>query len=176
MSIELMWYLISMVDDVRNVFSFVGGLAIVASAIPLAVGCAFANKRQNNGKTVAVFFGDGAIDEGVFWESLNAACIMKLPVLFVCEDNDLAVHTTAKQRHGYESISKTPPKKSGGTGATHFFLERYLKKHLMIQALHCHRHLTRNCGTSSWKNTNPLLPCWQNVPPNGHSIRKILPC
>lgn len=79
--------------------------AIVASSIPVAIGAAFANQYLNNGKTVAVFFGDGAIDEGVFWESVNAASLMKLPVLFVCEDNGFAVHTPANMRHGYKSIA-----------------------------------------------------------------------
>ncbi len=53
-----------------------------------------------------MFFGDGAIDEGNFWESLNMACQQKLPLLFVCEDNDLAVHTPRSQRHGYASITE----------------------------------------------------------------------
>jgi TPP-dependent pyruvate/acetoin dehydrogenase alpha subunit len=78
--------------------------AIVGTTIPVAVGAAYANKMQKNGKVVAVFFGDGAVDEGVFWESLNSACVMKLPVLFVYEDNGLAVHVPAGQRHGYKSI------------------------------------------------------------------------
>ncbi len=78
--------------------------ASVASGLPVAVGAAFANQRQGNGKVVAVFFGDGAVDEGVFWESLNAACLWKLPVLFVCEDNGLAVHTPQAQRRGYDSL------------------------------------------------------------------------
>ncbi len=85
-----------------------GGLictsAIVGTTIPVAVGAAYANKMQENGKVVAVFFGDGAVDEGVFWESLNSACVMKLPVLFVCEDNGFAVHIPVEQRHGYKSI------------------------------------------------------------------------
>lgn len=84
---------------------FMGTSAIVASSIPVAVGAAFANKQQNNGKVTAVFFGDGAIDEGNFWESLNLACLMKLPVIFVCEDNGFAVHTPAHIRHGYKSIT-----------------------------------------------------------------------
>ncbi|MBF0245558.1 MAG: hypothetical protein HQL31_09865, partial [Planctomycetes bacterium] len=79
--------------------------AIVASHIPVAVGAAFANKRAGNGKVVAVFFGDGAIDEGAFWESLNMACLKELPVLFICQDNGYAVHTPAEVRHGYASIS-----------------------------------------------------------------------
>lgn len=84
---------------------FMGTSAIVASAIPVAIGAAFANKINQNGRVVAVFFGDGAIDEGVFWESINVACLMKLPILFICEDNGLAVHAPASQRHGYESIT-----------------------------------------------------------------------
>ncbi len=82
-----------------------GAFAIVGSIIPVAVGAAFANKKKKNGKIVAVFFGDGAIDEGNFWESLNVACLMKLPVLFVCEDNGFAVHTPGFIRHGYKSIT-----------------------------------------------------------------------
>lgn len=83
-----------------------GTSAIVGSIIPIAVGAAFANKRKKNGKMVAVFFGDGAIDEGVFWESLNVACLMRLPILFVCEDNGLAVHTSTLKRQGYKSITE----------------------------------------------------------------------
>ena len=79
--------------------------AIVGTHIPVAVGAAFANKRAGNGRAVAVFFGDGAVDEGVFWESLNMACLRRLPVLFVCEDNGYAVHTPVEQRHGYRSIT-----------------------------------------------------------------------
>ncbi len=67
---------------------FMGTSAIVASIIPVAVGVAFANKQMGNDKLATVFFGDGATDEGAFWESLNVACLMKLPILFVCEDND----------------------------------------------------------------------------------------
>lgn len=80
--------------------------AIVASHIPVAVGAAFANKVAGNGRIVAAFFGDGAIDEGSFWESLNTACVKRLPVLFVCEDNEYAVHTPAADRHGYRDIAE----------------------------------------------------------------------
>ncbi len=78
--------------------------AIVGTTIPVAVGAAYANRQQGKDRIVAVFFGDGAIDEGVFWESLNSACAMKLPVLFVCEDNNIAVHAPGGDRHGYRSI------------------------------------------------------------------------
>jgi acetoin:2,6-dichlorophenolindophenol oxidoreductase subunit alpha len=79
--------------------------AIVGTTIPVALGAAFANREKQLDKTVAVFFGDGAIDEGVFWETLNSACGMRLPLIFVCEDNGFAVHVPKMQRHGYKSIA-----------------------------------------------------------------------
>lgn len=79
--------------------------AVVASSIPLAVGAAFANKQKRNDVIACAYFGDGALEEGVFWESLNVACVMQLPVLFVCEDNGLAVHTGTRARQGYKSIT-----------------------------------------------------------------------
>ncbi|MCR4324879.1 MAG: thiamine pyrophosphate-dependent dehydrogenase E1 component subunit alpha [Candidatus Curtissbacteria bacterium] len=79
--------------------------AVVASTIPVAVGSAYALKKKGTRGVSAVFFGDGAIDEGSFWESLNMASLFKLPVLFVCEDNGFAVHTPPALRHGYKSIS-----------------------------------------------------------------------
>lgn len=84
---------------------FMATSAIVGSTIPAAVGAAFANQYMGQHKTVVTFFGDGAIDEGAFWESLNFACLKKLPVVFVCEDNAYAIHTHKKDRHGYASIS-----------------------------------------------------------------------
>lgn len=86
-------------------YNFMGTSAIVASNIPVAVGTAFANKIKKRDKIVCVFFGDGAIDEGVFWESLNVACIKRLPIIFVCEDNGFAVHTSTLIRRGYDSIT-----------------------------------------------------------------------
>jgi len=85
---------------------FMGTSAIVASSISVAVGAAFANKAKGNGKVVVVFFGDGATDEGTFWESINVAALMKIPVIFVCEDNGLAVHTGPGLRKGYKDITK----------------------------------------------------------------------
>lgn len=81
-----------------------GSTGIVAAGIPVAVGAAFANKQATPGRVAVAFFGDGATDEAVFWESLNVSCLMGLPMLFVCEDNDLAVHTRKAQRQGFKSI------------------------------------------------------------------------
>lgn len=78
--------------------------AVVGSTLPLAVGSAFANVYLKKKQVTAVFFGDGAVDEGVFWESLNIACSKGLPVLFVCEDNEYAVHTSTLIRRGYKNL------------------------------------------------------------------------
>lgn len=82
-----------------------GSTGIVAAGIPVAVGAAFANQQMHPGRLTAAFFGDGATDEAAFWESLNASCLMELPILFVCEDNDFAVHTRKAQRKGFNSLS-----------------------------------------------------------------------
>ena len=78
--------------------------AVVATTIPVAVGAAFANKYRKSGDLAVVFFGDGAVEEGVFWESMNFAALHKLNILFVCEDNTLAIHTHVKDRQGFRSI------------------------------------------------------------------------
>ncbi len=80
--------------------------AVVGTTITVDVGAAHASKIKKTQSVVAVFFGDGAIDEGVFWESLNFASLKKLPILFVCEDNNLAIHSPVGERQGYKSIEK----------------------------------------------------------------------
>lgn len=75
-----------------------GTSAIVSTTIPQAVGYALAEKMKGRDTVVPVFFGDGATEEGVFWESLNFAALMKLPVIFVCENNQYAIHTPWNKR------------------------------------------------------------------------------
>jgi pyruvate dehydrogenase E1 component alpha subunit len=77
---------------------FYGGYAIVAGGLPIATGLALAEKMQGRAGIVACFFGDGAVDEGEFSESLNLAALWKLPVVFVCENNLYAMGT-ALTRH-----------------------------------------------------------------------------
>jgi pyruvate dehydrogenase E1 component alpha subunit len=66
---------------------FFGGNAIVGGGLPLAAGIAMADKRLRPGAVTACFFGEGAVGEGVFHETLNMAELWHLPVLFVCENN-----------------------------------------------------------------------------------------
>lgn len=72
---------------------FYGGNAIVGGGLPLAVGLALADKMQHRPRVTACFFGDGAVAEGEFHESLNLAALWKLPVLFLCENNLYAMGT-----------------------------------------------------------------------------------
>ena len=77
---------------------FYGGNAIVGGGLPLAVGVALADQLRGERRVTACFFGDGALAEGTFHESLNLAALWRLPVLFLCENNLYAMGT-AIQRH-----------------------------------------------------------------------------
>jgi pyruvate dehydrogenase E1 component subunit alpha len=72
---------------------FYGGNAIVGGGLPIAVGLALAEKMQGSSRVTACFFGEGAIAEGEFHESMNLAALWKLPVLFCCENNLYAMGT-----------------------------------------------------------------------------------
>jgi TPP-dependent pyruvate/acetoin dehydrogenase alpha subunit len=81
----------------------IGASAVVASTISHAVGAALAAKIKKESTRVFVAnFGDGAMEQGVFFESLNFAALKKLPVLFLCEDNGLAVHTNKNERQSFD--------------------------------------------------------------------------
>lgn len=78
-----------------------GASAVVASTISLAVGAALANRLQQKPGLSVVCFGDGATEQGTYHESLNFAALYQLPVLFLCENNGLAVHATLGERQSY---------------------------------------------------------------------------
>lgn len=77
---------------------FYGGHAIVGGGLPVAVGLALADHLQGHRRVTACFFGDGAVAEGEFHESMNLAALWRLPVLFLCENNRYAMGT-ALARH-----------------------------------------------------------------------------
>jgi pyruvate dehydrogenase E1 component alpha subunit len=74
-----------------------GGNAIVAGGLPMAVGLALADKMQGRHALTACFFGEGAVAEGAFHESMNLAALWKLPVLFCCENNLYAMGTAIER-------------------------------------------------------------------------------
>ena len=72
-----------------------GESGIVGSSIPIATGAAFSSKVLNNGKVALAFFGDGAANQGVLYESMNLAGTWMLPMIFLCENNQYALSTPA---------------------------------------------------------------------------------
>jgi pyruvate dehydrogenase E1 component alpha subunit len=82
-----------------------GESGILGSAIPTAVGAALGSKLQGNDRVTVAFFGDGASNEGAFHESINLATIWKLPVIFLCENNQYAVTSSFKVMVSTENIS-----------------------------------------------------------------------
>jgi pyruvate dehydrogenase E1 component alpha subunit len=84
---------------------FYGGSAIVSGGLPLAVGMALSDKMMKRNRVTVCFFGDGAVAEGEFHESLNLAVLWKLPVLFVCENNLYAMGTALKYTESETNIS-----------------------------------------------------------------------
>ena len=85
---------------------FYGGNAIVGGGLPLAVGLALADKLQGRPRATACIFGDGAVAEGEFHESLNLAALWKLPVLFLCENNLYAMGTHLARHQAQTDIAR----------------------------------------------------------------------
>jgi pyruvate dehydrogenase E1 component alpha subunit len=77
----------------RNL-GILGANGIVGGGIPIATGAAFAARYKKTGQVTVCFFGEGASDEGAFHESLNIASLMKLPIVYVCENNGWAQFTS----------------------------------------------------------------------------------
>jgi pyruvate dehydrogenase E1 component alpha subunit len=88
-------------DSARRFF---GGYAIVAGGLPVAVGLALADRMQERKHVTACFFGDGAVAEGEFHESLNLAALWHLPVLFLCENNLYAMGTALARSESQTDI------------------------------------------------------------------------
>lgn len=84
--------------------NFLGSTSIVGGTIPMAVGTAFGSRLKNQDTITVVFFGDGAVEEGVFHESLNFASLKNLPVLFICVNDLFSVYTHISLRQPSRSI------------------------------------------------------------------------
>jgi TPP-dependent pyruvate/acetoin dehydrogenase alpha subunit len=82
-----------------------GASAVVGTTIPQSAGYAYALKLQGKDSVVATFFGDGATDEGAFHESLNFAALKRVPLIFICENNQYSIHAHQRTRHPVEDIA-----------------------------------------------------------------------
>ncbi len=84
---------------------FYGGNAIVGGGLPLAAGLALADKLQGRARVTACFFGDGAVAEGEFHESMNLSALWQLPVLFLCENNMYAMGTALEREESETDLA-----------------------------------------------------------------------
>ena len=79
----------------------------MGNSIPVGVGHAMAHKYKKENRISLIFFGDAAIETGVFFESINLAILHKLPCIFICENNNYSVYSSFKERQNTEiSIHK----------------------------------------------------------------------
>jgi pyruvate dehydrogenase E1 component alpha subunit len=85
---------------------FYGGNAIVGGGLPLALGVALADKMAKRDAVSACFFGDGAVDEGEFHESMNLAQLWRLPILFVCENNRYSMGMALERAEAEPEIAR----------------------------------------------------------------------
>ncbi len=79
--------------------------AILAGAIAVAIGTALSLKYRGSEQNVFVGFGESATDEGIFWEAINYSVLKKLPIIFVCENNNYSVYSPQRKRQAGKSIS-----------------------------------------------------------------------
>jgi len=89
--------------------NFLGGHGIVGGHIPLALGYAFASRYRKEPNVILCFFGDGAVAQGSFHESLNMAALWKLPVVFICENNLYGMGTYYKRALAHNNIFEQAP-------------------------------------------------------------------
>jgi len=85
---------------------FLGGYAIVGETYPIAIGAAYTVMLRGLPEAVICFFGDGAVNQGTFHESLNMAALWKLPVLFVCENNHYQIGTEIHRHSAVTEVYK----------------------------------------------------------------------
>jgi len=163
--------------------NFMGTSAIVGNSIPIGVGLALSSRIKKTNQISFVFHGDGAVEEGVFFESINFATVKKLPVVFICENNFYSVYSplSVRQPNGrsiskmvgalgpkvlkcdgndvikvYKTINKavSETKKGNGPYFLEFFTYRWLE--------HCGPNFDNNLGYRSkkefqkWKNKDPI--------------------
>ena len=86
--------------------NFLGGYAIVAGECPIAVGLGRAIQHRKTDQAVVCFFGDGATNQGVYHEALNMAGLWKLPIVFVCENNEYAIGTSLERSSAEPNLAK----------------------------------------------------------------------
>lgn len=99
---------------------FMGSSSIVGNSIPLGIGLGLSLKLRNSKNLSVIFLGDGALETGAFFESINFAILKKLPILFICENNFYSVYTALKDR---QPNNRKIHKMTSGLGIKSFFFD-----------------------------------------------------
>jgi pyruvate dehydrogenase E1 component alpha subunit len=105
--------------------NMLGGYGIVGGHIPVATGTAFASKYRGEDRVTIVFFGEGAVSIGDFHEGLSLAALWKLPIVFVCENNEFSMGTPMSRTMSVEDVSQKAL--SYGMARDRFFVEDVLQ-------------------------------------------------
>lgn len=181
--------------------NFMGTTAIVGSSIPIGVGIALSNKIKRKKDISFIFFGDGAVESGVFYESLNFASIKKLPVVFICENNLYSVYSPLKVRQPknrsiaklvksigvkstycdgldikkiYENLKNISEKARKGEGPQFIEISTYRWRE------HCGPNYDNNLGYRSnkeidfWKKNDPLIKLKNEIISNDSKLINTL--
>ncbi len=132
-----------------------GTSAVVATGISNAVGAALALRMRRSNAIVACFFGEGAVDEGAFHESMNFASLKKLPILFVCENNFYAIYSHVRDRLAGSSLCERA--RSYGIEAEkiedHDPLHLHVRAGAAVEAIRAGRGpLFLECMTYRWRD------------------------
>ena len=130
--------------------NFLGGHGIVGAHLPLAAGAGFAIKYQGGDQVVLCYFGDGAVPEGEFHESMNLAALWKLPVIFVCENNRYAMGTAIHRALAQTEIWR--------------FAETYGMPGEAVDGMDVLGCATRSGGRSSGRGARRPPRWWRRVP------------
>lgn len=102
-----------------------GGYGIVGGHIPIAAGTAFASKYRGDGDVTVCFFGEGAVPIGDFHEAMHLAALWKLPIIFVCENNEFSMGTPLDRTMPVEDVTKRA--EGYGMASDRFFVEDVLE-------------------------------------------------
>ena len=176
---------------------FMGSTAIVGNTIPVAVGLGLALKLKKEKLISCVFFGDAAVEEGVFFESINFAIVHNLPVLFICENNLYSVYSgldvrQPKGRKIFEMVKALGIETDHGDGnkveevyektfnAKKKILERNSPQFIEFETYRHREHCGPNFDNSlgyrkekeflDWKKRDPLRPFFENNIDLDHAI------
>lgn len=167
-----------------------GTSAIVGTTIPIAVGYALGQQYRESDAVTVSFFGDGAVDEGAFHESMNLAALKKMPIIFVCENNSYAIHSHHLSRHPSDNICERarsygiPSERieDGDTFAIYEFTREAREKirkgsgPFFLECLTCRwkEHVGPGDDFSLGYRTRQDVDCWVKIDPLG-KLKASLP-